>query len=56
MGTSSFCEVFTLLQKYKINVKESKCHLFIEMVDFLGYTIDTNEVHVDQGKVDIIIK
>ena len=28
----------------------------MEMFDFLGYVIDVKRVHIDHGKVDIIIK
>ena len=49
-------EVFALLQKYTIDVKEPKCHLFMEMVEFLGFFINAKEVHIDQGKVDVVIK
>ena len=49
-------EVFALLQKYKLNIKESKYHLFIETAEFLGYIIYAKGVYIDQGEVDIIMK
>ena len=51
-----FQEVFTLLQKYKPNIKELKYHLSMEMVDLLGYVIDAKGINIDKGKVDIITK
>ena len=42
-------------QNYKVKVKESKCYLFIEMVNFLDYVIDAKGVHIDQWKVDVIM-
>ena len=45
-----------LTAKKKTNIKESKHHLFIEMVDLLGYVIDAKGIYIDQGKVDIVTK
>ena len=37
-------KVFSLLKKYKLYIKESKCHLFLEKVNFLGHVVDKNGV------------
>lgn len=47
-------EVFRLLEKHKLYIKESKCALFLEQVEFLGHVISHNGVAVDQGKTDAI--
>ena len=31
-------------------------HLFIEIVEFLGYVINIKGVYIDQGKVDMVTK
>ena len=47
-------EVFALLEKNQLFVKESKCSLFLESVEFLGVTIDANGMHMEQGKTHAI--
>ncbi len=47
-------EVFTLLAKHKLYLKESKCHLYLENVAFLGHVISSSGVSVEQGKVEAI--
>jgi hypothetical protein len=44
-------KVFTLLNKNKLYVKSEKCALFLETVEFLGHTISSSGVHVEQGKI-----
>lgn len=39
--------VFELLNKYKLFIKEEKCHLYLESVDFLGHVIDENGLHME---------
>jgi hypothetical protein len=47
-------KVFSLLKKYKLFIKESKCHLFLKSVNFLGHVVDSNGVSLEQGKVDAV--
>ena len=44
-------EVFALLAKYQLHVKESKCHLFLSNVEFLGYLVDSRGITMQPGKV-----
>ena len=46
--------VFSLLSQNKLFLKESKCHLFLEKVNFLGHVVSSSGVAVEQGKVDAI--
>ena len=46
--------VFGLLSKNKLFLKDSKCHLFLEKVNFLGHIVSANGISVEQGKVDAI--
>ena len=47
-------KVFSLLAKYKLYIKESKCHLFMQKVNFLGHVVDASGVSVESGKVDAV--
>lgn len=47
-------EVFTLLQKHKLYLKDSKCHLYLERVNFLGHVVDASGVSVESGKIDCV--
>ena len=47
--------MFELLNKYKLYVKSEKCALFLESVEFLGHTIDSNGLHVEAGKVKALV-
>ena len=47
-------KVFAILAKYKLYIKESKCHLFLEKVNFLGHVVINNGVSLEQGKVDAV--
>lgn len=44
--------VFGLLSKNKLFLKDSKCHLFLEKVNFLGHIVSSDGTAVEQGKVD----
>ena len=39
--------VFALLAKHKLYLKDSKCHLYLERVPFLGHVVDANGVSVE---------
>ena len=47
-------EVFALLSKYQLYVKQEKCALFLETVEFLGHTISKKGLHVEQGKISAV--
>lgn len=47
-------KVFALLAKHKLYIKESKCHLFLEKVNFLGHVVSSASVAVESGKIDAI--
>ena len=40
-------KVFALLKKYKLYIKESKYHLFLTSVVFLGHIIDEEGVQIE---------
>ncbi len=40
-------EVFDILKKNKLYVKESKCALFLESVEFLGVTINKDGMQME---------
>lgn len=46
--------MFGLLAKHKLFIKESKCHLFLSKVNFLGHVVDKNGVSLESGKVDAV--
>ncbi len=48
--------MFSLLAKHKLFIKESKCHLFLERVNFLGHVVDANGVSLESGKVEAVKK
>ena len=39
--------VFAILKQNKFFLKESKCHLFLEQVNFLGHIVSANGVAVE---------
>ena len=39
------------LKGFKLHIKESKCHLFMASVEFLGHVLDADGVHVEAGQV-----
>ena len=47
-------KVFALLAKHKLFIKESKCHLFLQRVNFLGHVVDSRGVSLESGKVDAV--
>ena len=49
-------EVFSLLQKHKLYLKDKKCHLYLERVGFLGHVVDSSGVSMEVGKVDAVRK
>ena len=42
--------VFAKLKEFKLHIKESKCHLLMASVEFLGHVLDADDVHVEAGK------
>ncbi len=46
--------VFSLLSRNKLYLKDSKCHLFLERVNFLGHVVSADGVAVEQNKVQAI--
>ena len=46
--------MFSLLAKHKLYLKDSKCHLYLERVPFLGHVVDKNGVSVESGKIDSV--
>ena len=49
-------KVFSLLAKHKLYIKESKCHLFLQRVNFLGHVVDKHGVSLESGKVEAVSK
>ncbi len=49
-------KVFSILDKYNLRLKESKCALFLESVEFLGHTISASGLAVEKGKVEVVEK
>ena len=49
-------KVFSKLQKNKLYIKESKCHLFLEKVNFLGHVVSKDGLYLESGKVDAVKK
>ena len=43
--------VFAKLKEFKLHIKESKCHLLMASVEFLGHVLDADGVHVKMGKI-----
>ena len=46
--------VFGLLKRHKLYLKESKCSLFLDRVNFLGHVVSAQGVSMESGKVDAI--
>ncbi|GJT99131.1 putative reverse transcriptase domain-containing protein [Tanacetum coccineum] len=46
--------IFKLLKKERLYAKFSKCDFWLDLVQFLGYVIDRNGVHVDPAKIEAI--
>ena len=49
-------KVFALFAKYKLYLKESKCSLFMQRVNFLGHVVSREGVSLESGKVDVVAK
>ena len=47
-------KVFALLQKHKLYLKEKKCSLFLETINFLGHVISKHGVSMESGKVSVV--
>ncbi|GJV58983.1 putative reverse transcriptase domain-containing protein [Tanacetum coccineum] len=46
--------IFELLKKEKLYAKFSKCDFWIHIVQFLGYLIDSQGLHVDPAKIEAV--
>ncbi|GJU29742.1 hypothetical protein Tco_1173331 [Tanacetum coccineum] len=46
--------ILELLKKERLYAKFSKCDFWLDLVQFLGYVIDHNGVHVDPAKIEAI--
>ena len=49
-------EVFALLSKHKLYLKEKKCSLFLKRVNFLGHVVSAEGVAMESGKVEVVHK
>lgn len=49
-------KVFALMAKHKLYLKEKKCHLFLERVNFLGHVVDEHGVSLESNKIDAVSK
>ena len=49
-------QVFALFSKYKLYLKESKCSLFMERVNFLGHVVSSKGIELESGKVAVVEK
>ena len=47
-------KVFALLAKNKLRLKDSKCALFLESVEFLGHKINKDGIFVEEGKIEAV--
>jgi hypothetical protein len=47
-------KVFALLAKHKLYLKDSKCHLYLERVPYLGHVVSSRGVDVESGKIDAV--
>lgn len=47
-------KVFSLMAKYKLFLKEKKCHLFLTRVNFLGHVVDEHGVSLESNKVTAV--
>ena len=47
-------KVFELLQVNKLYLKEKKCSLFLEKINFLGHVISADGVSLESGKVAVV--
>ena len=49
-------DVFSLLQQNKLYLKEKKCSLFLEKINFLEHVISADGVSLESGKVEVVQK
>lgn len=49
-------KVFDILAENKLNVKESKCALFLESCKFLGHVVSAEGISMERGKVEAVEK
>ena len=47
-------KVFKLLEINKLYLKEKKCSLFLEKINFLGHVISKDGVSMESGKVAVV--
>ena len=47
--------VFSLLAKYSLFVKEDKCSIFLLSMEFLGHTIDATGIKVESENIGAIV-
>jgi hypothetical protein len=43
-----------LLEKHKLYLKEKKCTLFLEKINFLGHVISKDGLSMESGKVTVV--
>lgn len=48
--------VFSLFHLHKLYLKESKCSLFMERVNFLGHVVSAKGIELESGKVEVVQK
>ena len=48
------CQVFERLNEKKWHVKQKKCALFLEKVEFLGHVISSKGIKVAHNKLDAV--
>ena len=48
--------MFALFSKYKLYLKEKKCSLFMERVNFLGHVVSSKGIVLVSGKVAVVEK
>ena len=48
--------MFSLFAKYKLYLKEAKCSLFMERVNFLGHVVSAKGIELESGKVAVVQK
>ncbi|GJR92748.1 putative reverse transcriptase domain-containing protein [Tanacetum coccineum] len=46
--------ILELLKKEKLYAKFSKCDFWINIVQFLGHVIDSQGIHVDPAKIEVV--
>ncbi|GKB21328.1 putative reverse transcriptase domain-containing protein, partial [Tanacetum coccineum] len=46
--------ILELLRKEKLYAKFSKCEFWISIVQFLGHVIDSQGIHVDPAKIEVV--